>query len=623
MKPALRKGNCTFFHGSRTINHVVILCSFCWATHAAAGIPPAQPGTLLVAPGDRQVSLSWRSSARAQTYNVKRGTGGAFTTVASNLMSTTWIDTGVTNRSTPYLYIVTAVNEFGESSFAPSLAAQPSAPVLDWLPAGAKVELLATNTFQFTEGPVWNPAEGGSLIFSDIPANRLYRWRMGGAVDIFRANSGQANGNTLDLQGRLITCEHNNRRVSRTEPDGTVVTLVGGYNNRAFNAPNDAAVKSDGTVWFTDPNYGPGQSQPGQYVFRFDPILGSNSLVTLVTNFNQPNGICFSPDEQLLYVADSGGPSHIRVFDVLPNNTVTNSRVFKTITPGAPDGMRVDAVGRLWTSAGDGAQIYDPNATLLGKILTPQAAANLCFGGTNQEMLFITARTALYGITRRPDLAVTALRRVPTSPIVGQPVRFFAVVKNQGTAPTPEGVAIRVAFSVGTATNVVWSEGFTQSLPPDASVALEANGGVAGADWIAQPGSQTVRATVDDVNRIPESVELNNTSTPLAFTSRAVPPDTDGDGSSNADETAAGTDPANGDSVFRFLRADLAGPQELVLTWSSVAGKNYRLLGKGSFAELEWVNASSIIPSVGMTTTWTNIITPISPQLFYRVGLAP
>ena len=358
-------------------------------------------------------------------------------------------------------------------------------------------------------------------------------------------------------------------------------------------------------------------------MFRFDPILGTNSLVTLVTNFNQPNGICFSPDEQLLYVADSGGPSHIRVFDVLPNNTVTNSRVFKTITPGAPDGMRVDASGRLWTSAGDGAQIYDPNGALLGKILTPQRAANLCFGGTNQEMLFITANTALYGITRRPDLAVTAIRRVPASPVVGQPVRFFAVVKNQGTAPTPAGVDIRVAFSVGAATNVVWSEGLSQSLPPDASVVLEANGGIAGADWIAQPGSHTVRATVDDMNRIPESVEVNNTSTPLGFASRAVPPDTDGDGSSDADESAAGTDPGNGDSVFRLLRAELAASQEVVLTWSSVAGKNYRVLGKGSFAELEWVNVGPTIPSAGATTAWTNIIPSISPQLFYRVRLAP
>lgn len=592
------------------------------AAALAAGPPPAVPATLLVAPGDKQVSVSWQPSARAQTYNVKRGTtaNGPFAIVATNLSSTAWIDAGLTNGRT-YHYVVTAANDFGESTNAPSLSAQPGAPVLDWLPGGAKVERLATG-FQFTEGPVWNPADGGYLIFSDIPANRLYRWRMGGSTDVFRANSSQANGNTLDLQGRLVSCEHANRRVSRTETDGTVVTLVNRYNNRAFNAPNDVAVKSDGTIWFTDPDYGLGAMQPGRYVYRFDPAVGSNSVVALVTNFQQPNGICFSPDEKLLYIADSGGPAHIRVFDVLANNTVTNSRVFKAITPGAPDGMRVDSVGRLWTSAGDGAQIYDPNGTLLGKILTPQTAANLCFGGTNQEMLFITANTALYGITRQPDLAVTAIRRVPANPVAGQSVRFFAVVKNQGTGPTPSGVAIRVAFTVGTATNVVWSDGFSQPLSPDTTVVLEANGGIPGPDWTAQSGNQPLRATVDDLNRISESVEVNNTFA-TTINPSAAPPDTDGDGSNDADETAAGTDLSSASSVFRLVRTELIGPQELVLTWSSVVGKSYRVLAKGSFAEIEWADLSPTILATDATTSWTNTITDISSQLSYRVRLAP
>ncbi|MCI0539942.1 MAG: SMP-30/gluconolactonase/LRE family protein [Verrucomicrobiales bacterium] len=487
-----------------------MICLILVAAFLAAGPLPAVPGALLVAPGDKQVSVSWQPSARAQTYNVKRGAtaNGPFVNVATNLASASWIDDGLTNGHT-YHYAVTAVNDAGESTNAPSLSAQPSAPVLDWLPSGAKVERLATG-FILGEGPVWIPAEGGYLIFSDFPTNRLYRWRLGGSTEIFRTNTGRANGNTLDLQGRLITCEHFTRRVSRTETNGTVVTLVSHYNHRTFNAPNDVAVKSDGTIWFTDPVQGNVHRQPGRYVYRFDPAVGNDSVVPVVTDFVQPNGICFSPDEKRLYISDSDA-AHIRVFDVLANNTVTNGRVFQEITPGAPDGLRTDSAGRLWTSADDGAQIYDPNGTLLGKILTPEPAYNLCFGGTNQEMLFITAQTALYGITRRPDLAVTAIRRAPANPVAGQSVRFFAVVKNQGTGPTPNGVAIRVAFTVGTATNVVWSDGFSQSLSPDATVVLEANGGLAGPDWTARAGNQPLLATVDDLNRVPESNEMNNT----------------------------------------------------------------------------------------------------------------
>jgi gluconolactonase len=585
--------------------------------------PPAVPGTLLVAPGDRQVSISWQPAPRAQTYHVKRGltANGPFSIVASNVISTSWIDLSPTNGRT-YFYIVTAVNDFGESPFAPALNALPSAPVLDWLPGGAKVERLAPNSFQFIEGPVWNPADGGFLVFSDIPANQLYRWRLGGFVDVFRPNSGMANGNSLDRQGRLITCEHATRRVSRTETNGTVVTLINRYNNVLLNAPNDLAVKSDGTIWFTDPNYGSGQTQPGRYVYRFDPVLGSNSLVALVTNFDQPNGICFSPDEKLMYIADSGGPAHVRVFDVLNNNTLTNSRVFKTISPGIPDGMRVDAVGRLWTSAGDGVQIYETNGTLLGKILTPQTPANLSFGGANQEMLFITANTALYGISRRPDLVVTSIRRVPTNPVAGQPVRFFAVVKNQGTGPTPAGTAVRVAFTVGTATNVVWSDGFSPSLPPDATVVLEANGGIQGPDWIAVAGGQTLRATVDDLNRISESVEVNNILT-SSITPGPTPPDMDGDGASDADESAAGTDPGVTTSVFRVERAELIASRDLVLTWSSVPGRTYRVTVKGGFGELDWLDFSSTIAATGMTCSWTNALTSEVPQLIYRVRLVP
>jgi hypothetical protein len=310
------------------------------------------------------------------------------------------------------------------------------------------------------------------------------------------------------------------------------------------------------------------------------------------------------------------------VFDVLNNNTLTNSRVFKTISPGIPDGMRVDAVGRLWTSAGDGVQIYETNGTLLGKILTPQTPANLSFGGANQEMLFITANTALYGISRRPDLVVTSIRRVPTNPVAGQPVRFFAVVKNQGTGPTPAGTAVRVAFTVGTATNVVWSDGFSPSLPPDATVVLEANGGIQGPDWIAVAGGQTLRATVDDLNRISESVEVNNILT-SSITPGPTPPDMDGDGASDADESAAGTDPGVTTSVFRVERAELIASRDLVLTWSSVPGRTYRVTVKGGFGELDWLDFSSTIAATGMTCSWTNALTSEVPQLIYRVRLVP
>jgi gluconolactonase len=149
------------------------------------------------------------------------------------------------------------------------------------------------------------------------------------------------------LEGRLLTCEHANRRISRTERDGTVSPLVTEYGGKRFNAPNDVAVKSDGTVWFTDPNYGAGQLQAGRFVYRCHPTNGNATVTIVATGFDQPNGLCFSPDESKLYVADSGGPHHVRVFDVLPNNTLTNSRVFTVINPGVPDGMRTDASGRL------------------------------------------------------------------------------------------------------------------------------------------------------------------------------------------------------------------------------------------------------------------------------------
>jgi gluconolactonase len=260
---------------------------------------------------------------------------------------------------------------------------------------GAAVTRLATD-MQFTEGPIWLPAEA-KLVFSDIPADELKEWTAGGGLKTFRKPSRNANGNTLDRQGRLISCEHSGRRVSRAAANGSVDTLVDLFEGKKFNSPNDAAVKSDGTIWFTDPDYGLGgkpHDYEGCFVFRFDPAQGRLSV--LVRDFDKPNGICFSPDEARLYVADSGKPRHIRVFQVKPDGTVDSGRVFCTISKGVPDGIRCDAAGRLYSSAGDGVQVFSPEGERLGTILVPESPANLCFGGKDGKTLFITARKSLY-----------------------------------------------------------------------------------------------------------------------------------------------------------------------------------------------------------------------------------
>jgi gluconolactonase len=266
------------------------------------------------------------------------------------------------------------------------------------VPPNAKVEKLASG-MKFCEGPVWLAQDGGYLIFSDIPSDELKRWTQKDGLTTFRKPSYNANGNTVDRQGRLVSCEHSGRRVSRLEQDGTLQTLVDRFGDKKFNSPNDAAVKSDGTIWFTDPDYGL-RSQPhdyeGCFVFRFDPK--TKALAVVARDFDKPNGICFSPDEKKLYVADSGKPRHIRVFGVEKDGTVTGGGVFCQIDKGVPDGIRCDAEGRVYSSAGDGVQIFEPDGKLIGKILVPESPANLCFGGKNGKTLFITARTSLYAI---------------------------------------------------------------------------------------------------------------------------------------------------------------------------------------------------------------------------------
>jgi gluconolactonase len=257
----------------------------------------------------------------------------------------------------------------------------------------------------FTEGPVWF-GELRCLIWSDIPNNRMMRWTLDGHVSVFRQPSNHANGNTRDREGRLVTCEHSARRVTRTERDGIITVLADSYCGRRLNSPNDVVVKSDGTVWFTDPDYGlrqntVGQSveQDGHYVFRFDPAGGH--LTVVADDFVKPNGLAFSPDERILYVADSavtegpGFPSHIRAFDVRDNGTLAGGDVFTT-TVGVPDGMRVDASGNLWASAGSGINVYTPAAELLQRVGFPHDVTNLTFGSAGDRSLFVTAGPALY-----------------------------------------------------------------------------------------------------------------------------------------------------------------------------------------------------------------------------------
>jgi gluconolactonase len=270
---------------------------------------------------------------------------------------------------------------------------------LEALVGGAEVEKLAGG-FQFTEGPVWVPE--GYLLFSDIPANRIYKWVPGaGAPRVFREPSGHSNGLTLDREGRLLACEHD-RRVSRTEHDGTVVTLVDRYEGKRLNSPNDIVVKSDGAVYFTDPPYGlPNQVEGKELdfngVFRFDP---EGILTLLDDTFERPNGLAFSPDESVLYVDDSHR-GHIRAFDVREDGSLANGHVFAVLDrPGAegvPDGMKVDVQGNVYCAGPGGVWVFDAAGKRLGTIEPPQVPANLAWGD-DLKTLYMTARTGLYRV---------------------------------------------------------------------------------------------------------------------------------------------------------------------------------------------------------------------------------
>lgn len=275
---------------------------------------------------------------------------------------------------------------------------------------GVELEQLCTGAV-WSEGPVWfEPSQ--TLVWSDIPNNRMLAWNAARGMTTHRSPSHFSNGNTLDRDGRMITCEHGRRCVSRTEHDGSVTVLVDRYLGRRLNSPNDVVVKSDGTIWFTDPSYGIMSNREGYkadselddrcYVFCFDPTGGGLRVVE--DSFEKPNGLAFSPDETKLYVSDTSashdvdGRHHIRVFDVTPDSSLVNGRVFAVINPGLPDGFRLDQDGRLYVSSEDSIQVFDPDGTLLGKIPVPEKIANCVFGGTAGNELFIAASTSLYRI---------------------------------------------------------------------------------------------------------------------------------------------------------------------------------------------------------------------------------
>ena len=265
-------------------------------------------------------------------------------------------------------------------------------------PAGTVPERVATG-FRFTEGPVWM-AEEKILLFSDIPASRIYRLAAGGEVTVMRDPSGNSNGLTRDKQRRLIVCEHSNRRVTRTEPDGSSV-LAETFQRRKLNSPNDVVVKSDGSIYFTDPAYGIEaweQEQPMQGVYRLSP--DGQELSLAADDLARPNGLAFSPDEKRLYIGDSQR-RHVRVFEVRSDGTLCGGAVFHDMnvrTPGAPDGMKVDVEGRLYCTGAGGVWVFDQAGKHLGTIVTPEKPSNCAWGDEDWGSLYVTAQESVYRI---------------------------------------------------------------------------------------------------------------------------------------------------------------------------------------------------------------------------------
>ncbi len=274
--------------------------------------------------------------------------------------------------------------------------------------SNAPLQELATG-FRWIEGPVWM-GDWNCLLFQDLPRNRTVRWSEVGGIEVFRSPSNYANGQTRDRQGRLLACSHRGRCIYRTEHDGRVVTLVDRFEGKRLNSPNDIVVKSDGTVWFTDPVYGISndyeggrqQSEQRPRVYRYNPETGVLEVAS--EDFDGPNGLAFSPDERRLYIAETGDQTRpdpkqfIRAYDVAADGRLTGGDVFHKVEPGYADGFRVDEDGNLWSSAADGVHCIDPGGTLLGKILIPYRVSNVTFGEQAKNRLFIGGSHTLYAI---------------------------------------------------------------------------------------------------------------------------------------------------------------------------------------------------------------------------------
>lgn len=313
-----------------------------------------------------------------------------------------WARAQAQERKAPILYPDSAV-EVVDPRFA------------KYVVSNAGVERLYTGA-RWAEGPVWF-GDGRFLLFSDIPNNRMLRWLEDtGEVSVFRSPSNYGNGNFRDRQGRLLTCEHDSRRLTRTEHDGTVTVLMDRFQGKPLNAPNDLAVHSDNAIWFTDPGYGIMSNYEGHKaafelpanVYRLDPETREATVVA--SDMMKPNGICFSPDEKKLYIVDtgptakSGVPHPIRVYDVEDGKRLRNGRLFVDMSPGSSDGIRCDVDGNVWSAAGwgpddyNGVHVFAPDGKCIGKIHLPEVCANLCFGGAKKNRLFMAASQSLYSL---------------------------------------------------------------------------------------------------------------------------------------------------------------------------------------------------------------------------------
>jgi len=274
----------------------------------------------------------------------------------------------------------------------------------------AKVERLATG-YRWCEGPVWF-GDSRALIWSDVPGDCMYRWdEVTETAVIFRKPSGNANGNTRDRQGRLLTCQHLDRTITRTEYDGTITTLASHFEGKRLNSPNDIVCKSDGSIWFTDPVFGilgfyEGMKTGSEIPANVYRLSADGEISVVAEGINQPNGLAFSPDESIMYVvASRSQPRAILAFDVVDGTTLEKERVFADAEPdGTPDGFRVDINGNLWcgwgmgTEALDGVHVFNPEGVLIGRVDLPERCANLCFGGLHRNRLFMAASTSIYSL---------------------------------------------------------------------------------------------------------------------------------------------------------------------------------------------------------------------------------